>query len=152
MLFIKRKRNIDIKSFGEGLPIGKNKELIPWNTPIEQLLTTCEAHKTENNKIVFVSFYAREIFNGISLSFHFPFDTFQRESENLILDHVGSNLNSEDVEPLIAQISNALGEPDEANDAYGTYRSWVHDGVEIKIFPRYHHGSEWSAITIQKRL
>lgn len=143
-----RKEIID--QLNNGLPIGKNGERIDWCKPIEELEPVCEVFHYENNIPSHLYFGKKEIFKDITLGLYTPFDTYKNSREFKNLNHLGQNLNIEEVETLITRISDLIGEPDEKNDDYGIYRKWKIDTFEITIFPRSHHGSDWNAIIIEK--
>lgn len=142
-------RNEIINQLNGGLPIGKNGERVRWCTPISDLESISEVFHKENNIANHVFFGKKEVFSGIKLGLYTPFDTKRDNNGSEKLNHLGQNLNIEDVEPLISKITCMIGEPDEKNDDYGVYRKWILDEFEITIFPRSHHGSDWNAILIE---
>jgi len=88
------------------------------------------------------------MFKGIELSLCTPFDTLKSNNGEETLNHVGQNLNLEDVDKLVLSLIKRLGSPDEQSDTYGIYREWKQNGTYIRVVPRSAHGSNWSSIII----
>ena len=90
------------------------------------------------------------IVNGLELSLVSPFDTVQSNNSESLLNHLGQNLNVEDVSDLLTNLTEKLSTPDNSSDSYRTFREWKKGDVYEKKTPHSAHGSNWSSIIIGK--
>jgi hypothetical protein len=74
----------------------------------------------------------------------------QSNNGEFSLNHLGQNLNLDDISELVAKLTKRLGIPINSSDKHGTFREWKQGDVYIKITPRSAHGNDWSSIIIGK--
>jgi hypothetical protein len=139
------------RSLKQGLPIGKNGELVTWGTKLRELKSYGKVYYEEPNSLPYVLFETKEFFPNTILGLYTPFDTLKSNDHKDYLFHVGQNLNESSVRSLIKELTMLWGKPDQESDYYGIYRRWEDEDVFIEIIPRSHYGSDWNAIIIGKK-
>ena len=139
------------RSLKQGLPIGKNGELISWGAKLNELKACSEVYSEESNRPTHIFFGTKEVFPNIKLALYTPFDTLRNNDNKDYLFHVGQNLNANNTDSLVKDLTALLGIADEASDLDGIYRRWEDGVVFIEVIPRSHHGSDWNAIITRKK-
>ena len=134
----------------EGLLIENQSWNLKWGTPLTELIPFCETSSVNSNNLPWLNFGPLTILDGIELKLVTPFDTMKSNNNESALNHVGQNLNLEDVDRLVDELTKRLGDPDTSNDTYGKFREWIQDELYIRIMPRMAHGGDWSSIIIGK--
>lgn len=143
-------KNKIFASLKEGLLIENQNWYLKWGTPLSEMLSFTESYSLDSDSLPWLNFGTVSIFNGIELKLTTPFDTMKSNNNEFSFNHVGQNLNLEDVDELVQKLTERLGEPDNFNDSYGKLREWLQDGLYVRIMPRMAHGSDWSSIIIGK--
>jgi len=140
-----------VAQINKGLKIGKNGELIEWGKPFDALKDEAEIYNIGENGKPNLYFGKKEILPNITLGLYTPFDTEKSTYNDLTLNHLGQNLNPDDVNLLERNLISIFGEPVEKDDKFGFYRKWSIRNTAIEIIPRSHHGADWNAIIISNK-
>jgi hypothetical protein len=144
------KRAEIFQNLAKGLLIENKEWNLVWDTPLCEMINLCETSREENKELPWLNFGKLIILNGIELNLCTPFDTIGNNNNSKRLNHVGQNINLEDVDSICSRLISILGLPDDQSDSYGTYRAWQESEYYIKVIPRFAHGDEWSSIIIGK--
>ena len=144
-------RRIEIfQELKDGLKIENKSWDLLWGTSLTEIIELSETSKVSDENIPWLNFGKLSIFEGVELSLCTPFDTLKSNNGEETLNHVGQNINLEDVDEIVLNLIARLGNPDEQSDTYGIYKEWKQNGNYIRIMPRSAHGSDWSSIVIGK--
>jgi hypothetical protein len=134
----------------EGLYIENKSWNLKWGTPLSELIPFCETSSVNSDNLPWLNLGTLSIFNGLELTLVTPFDTMQANNGEFSLNHLGQNLNLDDISKLVAKLTERLGIPINSSDEHGMLREWRQGNIYIKIAPRSAHGSDWSSIIIGK--
>ncbi len=138
-----------------GLKLESSGKLLEWGKPITDYRSYSKADSHIINDTGEVEkLYIGDVivFNSIPLGLSSPFDTERKNFNSNNLNHFGQNLNLEDVPSLFEKLKKELGNPDYESYEYGPLIKWEDEFSYIKIFGRSHHGSDWAAIMIGKKI